>query len=545
MIRSVAIGLILIRALAGPPPHCPAQSIRSGQSGVDSLLVARIINEEMRDSRVMQTLESLTSTCGPRLSWSPGFEAAMSWATQRLREFGVTRVHRERWAPVGRGWTLKRYQASIVTPFFLPLISYPKAWSPGTPGRITGRVLYLNADSDSALSSFRGKLKGTFVLLGSPSSPEPRWRPDARRLDDTTLLLLANSDGETQIPRRQGRPTPIHFDPQREYATLSLCVDEGVAGVLTPSRGDGGTLFVESAAGIGKPGTLWTQVPPVYGPDPPRMVPQATVAAEHFNRLVRLLKAGQEIVVEMSLEINEAEADSGSSVFGEIPGTDLREEVVMIGAHLDSWHAGTGATDNGAGVAVCMEAMRLLASIEQRPRRTIRIALWGGEEQGLLGSRAYVRDHYGERPALPDTGRDGPGMFGPVRYKPAAEKFSVYFNIDNGAGRIRGVSLQGNDLARPLVRSWLAVLGDPTAATVTLNRSSGSDHASFAAIGLPAFQFIQDHLEYFSRTWHSNMDTVDRVPEEDLRQASIVLAVSAYAAAMRGEKVPRTTQSHP
>jgi Zn-dependent M28 family amino/carboxypeptidase len=264
------------------------------------------------------------------------------------------------------------------------------------------------------------------------------------------------------------------------------------------------------------------------------MLPQIAVAAEHYNRILRLLRKGKQVRIEMNLDVNYVRADSGYNVIAEIPGSDLQDELVMIGAHLDSWHGGTGTTDNGTGVATCMEAIRILKALDLKPRRTIRIGLWGGEEQGLLGSRAYVRRHFGERA---DSLNDSTSAV--VRLTPEGEKFSVYFNNDNGTGKIRGVYMEGNEAVRPVFRKWLEPFEEMGASTLTLRGTGGTDHGAFNAIGLPGFQFIQDDIEYWTRSWHSTMDVYDRALEEDLKQASVVIAAFAYNAAMHDERIPR------
>jgi Zn-dependent M28 family amino/carboxypeptidase len=271
----------------------------------------------------------------------------------------------------------------------------------------------------------------------------------------------------------------------------------------------------------------------VYAKNPSDLLPQAVVAAEHYNRILRTLQKGIPVTLEMDLAVDETEEDSVHNVIAELPGTDLKDEVVMIGGHLDSWHAGTGATDDGTGVVVCMEAMRILTALQLKPRRTIRIALWAGEEQGLLGSAAYVRRHFGERRAPNDT----TGKL--VRLTPEAEKFSVYFNHDNGTGKIRGIYLQGFEHLRPLFRTWFAPFRAMGASTITSGNADGTDHLSFTDLGLPGFQFIQDEIEYDTRTHHSNMDVYDRAQEDDLKQASIIMAAFAYTAATRDDKFPR------
>jgi hypothetical protein len=325
------------------------------------------------------------------------------------------------------------------------------------------------------------------------------------------------------------------------YHKLMLCQEEKAAGLLNVSSGDGGTMFVQQASVPAHPDTPYTKRVSVYSTKAPAVLPQIVVGVEHYNRLVRMIIDGEKPKLEMKLDVKFTDPDSCYNIIGEIPGTDLKDEIVMIGGHFDSWHGGTGATDDGTGTAACIEAMRILKAAGLTPRRTIRIGLWAGEEEGLLGSAAYVKKYLGVR------GETTPGQTTPpdITLKPAAEKFDVYFNHDNGSGKFRGVYMQGNEAVRQIFRDWLAPFKDMGASTLTLNNTGGTDHLSFDGIGLPAFQFIQDELEYGTRTHHSNMDVVDRVQEDDLKQASIIMAAFAYDAAMRDGKIPHKPEQKP
>ncbi|HXX62351.1 MAG TPA: M20/M25/M40 family metallo-hydrolase, partial [Bacteroidota bacterium] len=395
-----------------------------------------------------------------------------------------------------------------------------------------------DATSDSALAFYRGKLKGKFVLLGDLQSLKAHFEPDATRLSDSLLLSLTNA--EAGLPRRRGGPRLESSAEARRLRILeerkfALCVEEDVAAVLTPNRGDDGTIFVQGATLPFRPeDTSLVLRPRIYDRNPPATVPQVAVAAEQYNRLVRLLAKGEKVYLEMNLETAFTREDSAYNLIAEIPGSDGSDEVVMIGAHLDSWHGGTGATDNGTGAASGIEAMRILTALHLHPHRTIRLALWSGEEQGLLGSRSYVRAHFG--------GREGDLPGGEIHLKREAEKFCAYFNNDNGTGRVRGIYLQGNESVGPIFRAWFSPFRSMGAGTVSLLSTGSTDHVPFDAIGLPAFQWIQDPIEYFPRTWHSTMDVYERAQEEDLKQASILMAAFAYNAAMRAEKLPRRTQ---
>lgn len=506
------------------------------QEKVDSAAMAQIKDEGMNRSQVMELLSYLSDVYGPRLTGSPGYMRAAEWAKNKLTKMGLENAHLEGWGPFGKGWSLKHYSANVIASQNFPLISYPKAWSPSTNGTITGEILYLDAKTDSALDTYKGKLKGKFVLMDDPRDIKAHFEPESDRLADSSLLKMANSDAQPQFSLRRMMRGMGPEQKQRAlvaYHKLDMCMKEGALGMLTNSRGDGGTIFVQQASVPAHPDTPFTSRVSVYENKAPKVLPQFSVGAEHYNRLVRMIQKGEHPKLEIDLDVAFNKADSVYNVVAELPGTDLKDEVVMIGAHFDSWHGGTGATDNGTGSSVCMEAMRILKTLNLNPRRTIRIGLWGGEEQGLLGSREYVKQHFGEKKSQ----QFEPG--GEIVYKPEAEKFSVYLNNDNGSGKVRGVYMETNEAARPIFRAWLAPFKDLSATTLTLSRTGGTDHMSFDAINLPGFQFIQDQLEYDSRTHHSTMDVWDRAQQDDLKQAAVIMAAFAYDAAMRDGKFPR------
>lgn len=507
-----------------------------GAEKVDTAAVARIRHEGMERSQVMQILSRLVDVCGPRLTGSPEYTKAAVWARGMLTAWGLENARLEGWGPFGKAWSLQRYSAQVIEPYAFPLISYPKAWSPGTGGTVRGEAVYFNPETDSALQTFRGRLRDRFALISEPRVIEPRFRPRATRESDQSLLDLANAD----FPRPwKGRPAPSpEIKEQRRrarllaYDAMELLMKEGALAVLTASHGDGGAVFVQGADVVAHPDTPYSRQYRAFENGAPRILPQIQVGGEHYNHLCRLLDMGVRVELEMRLEVEVEKADSSYNVIAEIPGTDLRDQVVMIGAHLDSWHGGTGTTDNGTGVATCMEAVRIIKALGLHPRRTIRIGLWSGEEQGLFGSRSYVEKHLGRKEIVDDSVET-------VRLTPEGEQFSVYFNNDNGTGRVRGVYLQGNEAVRPVFRTWLTPFGGDGAATLTLANTGGTDHQAFEAIGLPAFQFIQDDIEYMNLSWHSTMDLYERAVEDDLKQTSVVLATFAYNAAMRDELIPR------
>ncbi len=522
---------VVLLALLLVPVTVPAQET------TDSAVVAMIMDEGMNRSQVMDIISEMTDVHGPRLTWSPEYREAAKWALARLGKMGLTNPHLEGGTPLGREWSLRKYSANVLGRRNFPLISFPKAWSPAV--KKTGEIIYLDAGTDSALDTYRGKLGGNFILIGSPREVKAHFEPEAVRESEKDLLELANADDPANRSGRRRRFQMTEEQKQRAlvaYHAMELAQKEGAAAILTPSRGDGGNIFVQQASVPSHPDTPWSSRVGVYEPDAPTVTPQIAVAAEHFNRLVRMIGKGEKPRLDMDLQVKIGGIDSLYNVIAEIPGTDLADEVVMMGGHFDSWHGGTGATDDGTGSAACMEAMRILKALDLKPRRTIRIALWDGEEQGLNGSRAYVKAHFGAK----EEGDDGE-----VKYLPEAAKFSVYFNHDNGSGKLRGVYMQGNEAVRPIFREWLNDFDSLGANTLTLANTGGTDHLSFDAIGLPGFQFIQDGLEYFSRTHHSTMDVYERVQEEDMKQAAIIMATFAYRAAMRDQPFPRKEMPKP
>ncbi len=560
MTHTVTRIIVLLSLVSG---YALAQTPREK---VDTAAVAKIKEEGLKNSHVMEILSTLSDVYGPRLGWSPEFKRAADWAGKELKGWGLQNVHYHHWAPLGRGWSLKNFYAMVKTPVPYPVIAYPAAWSPGVD-ETEADVVYLDVKKPEDFDAYKGKLKGKYVLLSAPAEVKPHFEPLALRLADSVLLKMANAD--VQGGRRGGRrglfgrvPTlDSMFTIMRQFAPdidspavimrwqemqvnprkLEFAQNEKALAAITEGRGDGGTLLVQSATVPQSADIPFNQRIAPYDQKAPEIIPQVVFASEHYNRIVRMLRMGEKVRLDMNLEVATTKADSGFDIIGEIPGTDLKDEVVMIGAHFDSWHSGTGATDNGTGTAACMEAMRILGTVMKsaglKPRRTIRIGLWGSEEEGLIGSREYVSAVFGRREG--DAGGGFPGGGGELKTTPEYDKLSVYFNHDNGSGRIRGIYLQGNEAARPVFRSWFTAYGDPTAQTITIQNTGGTDHQSFDGIGLPGFQFIQDPLEYDSRTHHYNMDVFERAQEPDMKQAATIIAVFAYTAANRDAKFPR------
>jgi carboxypeptidase Q len=635
------IGLILPLALMSGA----TQAQQTPGAATDDV-VARIKDEGLNRSQVMQTLSYLSDVIGPRLTASPNMLRANEWTRDKLTEWGLSNAHLETWGPFGRGWSLERFSAQVVAPQDIPLIAFPKAWSPGLRGPIVGDVIYLDANNEADLEKYKGKLRGAIVFTSPIREVKAHFEPQGERFTDEQLKAM-----EDAVPRQRGAGRRAGGPPGQRPGgpgqagdmrarlafagrKLQFIIQEGAAVMVEPSpRGDGGTIFVQSATvpqpippagapgagpgGPGGPGAGPAGGPPPGGPgggpggpppggappggpgagpaggpppggpgappvagalgqpgaarrrgmggggaafrrvspwdkNAPKNVPQIVVAVEQYNRMMRMLQAGEKLKMAVDLSVKFYDGDlMGRNTVAEIPGSDLKDQLVMLGGHMDSWHSGTGATDNGAGVAVAMEAVRILRALHLQPRRTVRIALWSGEEEGLLGSRAYVAEHFGSRPApsFGGFGAGGPGGGGPggaapgeLTKKPEYDKLSGYFNLDNGTGKIRGVYLQGNAAVGPIFREWLAPFKDMGAATITINNTGGTDHQSFDGIGIPGFQFIQDTIEYDTRTHHSNEDVFDRIQEDDLKQAAVIMATFVYNTAVRDEMLPRKEQ---
>jgi hypothetical protein len=535
------------------PQPAPAQAGAQGPQAPDpNDPVQRMKDEGMNRSHVMETLNYLTNVIGPRLTGSPSMKRANEWTRDKLTEWGLQNAHLEAWGPFGRGWQLKRFSAEVVEPQAFPLFAYPKAWSPPTAGPLTADVVYVGATNEQELAKYRGTLRGKIVLNGPVRDLKAHFDPDAVRATEKQLLDLANEpDPALRPPRRAPQSAPdFRAAALFNAAKMRFYQDEGVALLVDPSRGDDGTIFVQQVT-VPQPAPPNPNAP-AFGPgappqirpwdkNAPRIAPQMVLSIEQYNRVARMLEAGEHVRMTVNLDAQFLDQDPMAyNTVAEIPGTDLKDEVVMLGGHMDSWHGGTGATDNGAGVAVAMEAVRIIKALGLQPRRTIRVALWSGEEEGLLGSRAYVEQHFGklDAPAGQPPTSAAPRR-GTLTTKPEYEKLSAYFNLDNGTGRIRGVYMQGNDAVRPLFRRWLMPFADMGAQTLTLANTGSTDHVSFDDIGLPGFQFIQDTIDYGTRTHHSTQDTFERIQEDDLKQAAAIMAAFVYQTAMLDQRLPR------
>ena len=554
--RYVAVILLIFSLLA--PSATKAQGPQQPTPTPDpNDPIVRIKDEGMNRSQVMNTLSYLSDVIGPRLTGSPNMKRANEWTRDQLTKWGLQNAHLEAWGPFGRSWVLKDFSAEVIAPQTIPLIAYPKAWSPGV-NIPNGEVVYVDAKDENDLQRFKGNLRGKIVLTNLMREVKAHFDALGKRLSEKELLELADAP-EPGAPgggsRFLNNPQFGAFIKNQIFAAkkLQFFSDEGAALLIDASQGDGGTIFVSGASvpqemDMSSPmATLRSlflgRVHP-YDKNAPQIVPQIVVAVEHYNRLVRMIQAGEKVQMKVSLATQFNDNDlMAYNTAAEIPGGDKGDELVMVGGHMDSWHSGTGATDNGAGVAVAMEAVRILQALNLKPRRTIRVALWSGEEEGLLGSQAYVAQHFGKVEESPEASFarlvGGGGAAKNLTRGAEYDKLSAYFNLDNGTGKIRGVYLQGNEAVRSLFREWLLPFRDAGAQTLSISNTGGTDHLSFDAIGLPGFQFIQDQVEYDTRTHHSNQDVFDRIQGDDMKQAATIMAAFLYNTAQRDEKLPR------
>jgi carboxypeptidase Q len=504
------------------------------QEPVDLSVVQRIKAEAFENSKVMDHEFYLTDVYGPRLTNSPGFKAAGDWVVKRLQEYGLTNVREESWGPFGRSWTYTHYAGHMVEPQYQPLIGFPLAWTPSTDGAVQGEAIYAPLNNDGDLEKFHGKLRGKVVLSMPAKQLTMILEPLGHRLTDMELEARATSADPSRLanpfrgPVAPGQPvTPEEREKQAQFRKKvnQYLKDEGALAVLQYGyNGDGGTVF--AAAGGSRD---------AKDPVPPPMV---AVTPEHYNRVMRLLE--HKIPVKLEFDIKAQFIDSPTdsfNVIGEIEGGRKKDEIVMLGAHLDSWHGGTGATDNATGSSVAIEAVRILKSLNVQMDRTVRIALWSGEEEGLLGSQAYVKQHFADRETM--------------QPKPEYYKLDAYYNDDTGTGKFRGIGAQGNLQVKPIFEAWLKPFHDLGATTVsgvtafTARRPAGTDHTSFDYVGLPGFGFMQDPMEYNTRTHHSNMDVYDRVQPGDVMQAAAIMATFVYHTAMREQMMPRIPMPKP
>jgi len=539
MRRPLAVALLTALALptvpAGPAVAASAgHAANTGNTGtaageaVDLDMITRIRAEGFERSQVMDTLFQLTDVIGPRLTGSAQGREASEWTRQQFAKWGLANAHLEPY-PFGRGWSYTHASLRLVAPREAQLFAIPEAWTPGTQGPIRGPVVRAKIESEKDLAQYKGKLGGKILLLGEPREIKESTESDVKRYDEAKLQEVAQY--ELPRPRPDFRTRGLQRRKLRKALAEFLNAEKALATISTSPRSNG--ILGVAGRGSWEPGS---EAPGVPG---------LVVQSETFDSLVRLVDDGRPVEVEIDVVARfDPEGAQSSDTLAEIPGGDKAAEVVMAGAHLDSWHGGTGTTDNAAGSAVVMEAVRILKAVGAKPRRTIRAALWTGEEQGLLGSYYYVQQHFASRPEPTDpVQKELPVSLRqetwPLTVKPEHGKLAAYFNLDNGSGKIRGIYAENNASVRPIFEAWLAPLHDLGADTVTLRATGGTDHQSFDRVGLPGFQFIQDELDYDTRTHHTNLDVYDRARPDDLKQAAVVLATFLYDAAMRPEPLPR------
>src|SRR5579862_9034422 len=517
------------------------------RESLDLNIYQQIRLEGLNHSHVMEYASALDDDFGPRLTGSQNLKRANEWTRDQFTAMGCANTHLEDWGEFGMGWQQLNTWVRMTTPDTAVFIAQAAPWSPATSGAVTAPALWMEVKDEKDLDKYKGKLAGKIVLFGAMREVKPVDKPFWKRLDDAELQKM------TEYPLK-----PRNRDFLQEFAkrlelrrkVAQFMADEHPLAVIVPSRdgrdggGSGGTFFDDSGAGF-----AWE----AYKREDMDPVPIVVMAIESYGRVYRLLKANVPVSIEMNVDTEfTGDHEHGFDTVAEIPGTDpkLKDEVVMVGGHLDSWASATGATDNGAGTVVAMEVMRILNTLKLQPRRTIRVALWTGEEQGLFGSIGYVKQHFGSAPLstapdqvnLPEWLRKPAG---PLQLKPEQAKISAYFNVDNGSGKIRGIYLQQNAAEGPIFEQWMKPLEDLGVTTITIRNTGGTDHESFDAVGIPGFQFIQDMLDYGSRTHHSNMDTYERLQADDLAQAATVEAIFVYNAAMRDQMLPRKPLPHP
>jgi len=475
----------------------------------------------MEKSNVMEIAHWITDYNGPRLTGSPGLDNATKWVVDELNNWGMNNVHLQEWGPFGRGWEMTHFEMHANSPDYWPIIAYPKAWSSSASGE--GEAVFLDIKDKNDIEKYRGKLSNKFILIDSILEINEAFKASAKRHDDKSLLELANANAPSPNSRRYR-----NFSGNSIINDIwNMLDDERPIAVLNRSyKGELGTVFVSGARSANG------NRRDIYKNDK-YIIPQVTLAMEHYNRIFRITQQGTPVNLSIDFKSNYTNPDGMEhNIIAEITGTDLKDEVVMFGAHFDSWHTGTGATDNASGSAVMMEAARiLLETIKEsgiKPRRTLRMALWTGEEQGLLGSRAYVAENFADF-----------NGFRVNSLKPEQKKVSAYYNLDNGTGKIRGVYLQGNDKVSPIFREWLSGFKDMDASTLSISNTGGTDHLAFDMIGIPGFQFIQEPIAYSSKTHHSNMDNYDHLVEDDLKQAATIIAYFIWQTSQRDEKLPR------
>jgi hypothetical protein len=516
---------------------------------LDLTMYERIRDEGLQHSHIMEYASGLMDGIGPRLTGSPNLKRANEWTRDQFTAMGCSNAHLEDWGEFGMGWRQLNTWVRMSAPDTAVFIAQALPWSPSSRGPINGPAIWMTAKDEKDLEKYKGQLAGKIVFFGDMRDVKPVDKPLWERRDEANLKTTVEYPVHVAEAGGDGFRDFLHSIVFREKVGQFLAA-EHAAGIVIPSRdgrnngGSGGTIFDDGGSGMG-----WFS----YQREHAEPLPIVVTAIENYGRVYRLLKANVPVTIEMNVDAEfTGDHEHGFDTIAEIPGTDpkLKDELVMVGGHLDSWASATGATDNGAGTIVAMEVMRILTSLHVQPRRTIRVGLWTGEEEGEFGSYGYVKQHFGFVPlstapdqiVLPEFARKPAG---PVELKPDQQKISGYFNVDNGTGKIRGVYLQQNAAEATIFQQWIEPLKDLGVSTITMRDTGGTDHEAFDSVGIPGFQFIQDMLDYSSRTHHSNMDTYERLQPDDLAQAATVEAIFVYNTAMRDQMLPRKPLPHP
>ena len=538
-----------VKAAEEQPGWNDSQMQQPAVESIDLNAYNTIREEGLQHSHVMDYAGGLADGIGPRLTGSPNMAKANAWTRDQLTKMGCVNAHLEDWGEFGMGWQQLNTWVRMTEPDTAVFVAQATPWSPSTNGPVTGQAVSVVINDESDIAKYKGKLSGKIVLLGAMREVPVPDKPFFERYSDKDLQDLESLPVEGAAADAQARTQRFISRARLTAKLIPFLVDEKIAGVIVPSRdakngGGTGIIFDDNGAALGRT---------PYHKDTAVPFPVVVTQIESYGRVFRLLENHVPVSIEMNVETKfTGDHEHGFDTVAEIPGTDpkLKDEIVMVGGHLDSWIAGTGATDNGAGAIVAMEVMRILNAIKVKPRRTIRIALWSGEEEGLFGSRGYASQHFGTFPfattpdqlALPEFMRR---PVGPLDAKPEQKLVSAYFNVDNGTGKIRGIYTQGNSAVDTIFQQWIAPLRDLGVTTITNRNTGGTDHLSFDAVGIPGFQFIQDPMDYETRTHHSNMDTYERLQPADLKQIAVVEAIFVYNAAMRDKMIPRKPLPHP
>ena len=517
---------------------------------IDLTMYARIREEGFHHSHVMEFGGALADGIGPRLTGSPNMAKANQWTCDTLTKIGLENAHLEDWGEFGMGWQQINTWARMVSPDPEPVWMQAAPWSPSTNGPVTGEAVYVDVQDVKDLDKYKGKLGGKIVLFGAMRPTPDITEPLFHRYTTTELAEMETyptGDARRGAPNIQQLLADRARLMQVRAAAMKMMVEEHVTAIITPSRDGGngggtGIIFDDNGANLVRNAQVKENA---------ATIPNAVMMIEHYNRLGRLLQNHVPVTLEVNIETKfTGDHEHGFDTVAEIPGTDpkLKDQVVMVGGHLDSWISGTGATDNGAGSIMAMEAVRILKALNIKPKRTIRIALWSGEEQGLFGSQGYVKNHFGTfaEPEHPDP--NVPAFMrqrGKLTTTKEWETLDAYYNLDNGTGKVRGVYTQENFAVAPIFRQWIAPLADLGVSTISYRNTGGTDHLSFDAVGLPGFQYIQDPMDYDTRVHHSDMDTYDRLHALDLEQGAVLEAIFLYNTSEREAMMPRKPFPHP